>query len=1028
MPTIQSPVRPVLTWLKRGAVVWGVALASVGAQGSEPAATLQAPPGFTVEVVAAPPLVRHPLMACFDERGRLYVTDAAGVNLDDKELQDQLPNGVRRLEDTNGDGRFDRTTVFADQMTFPNGGVWHGDSLYVVSPPYVWRLRDQDDDGVAEERIKLVGEFGFIGNAADLHGCFLGPEGRLWWCDGRHGHEVRDAAGKLISQGAAARIFSSNLDGGDLRTHCGGGMDNPVEIDFTPTGDVLGTVNLFYQTRGDCLVHWLPGGRYPRDDQPDCLAEFRRTGDLLGPVHDYGHVAVSGTARYRGDALGPEYRGGYFVCEFNTHQVNFTRLAANGSTYAAERVGFLRSENIDCHPTDVLEDADGSLLVIDTGGWFRYGCPTSQVAKPEITGAIYRVRRHDAPQVDDPRGLTIDWTGSSPQHLAALLTDPRMAVRDRAAAALADCGDAAIPALWDVAQSDDEDASARAAWALHRIGARTELRRLFADARPRLREVAARSAGWASDREATPVLIERLHDADPAVRRAAAEALGRCPGEGATAALLAAIPAAIDRAEEHALIFAMLELGDAEALGAGLRHENVAIRRAALIALEQVAPGSVTRDEVLAMLGSNDPLAVREAMDAIAKRPAWTEALPNYWRTWLTEPRDAAREEWLRGALVAFSGDPRTQRVIAEGLGSGADRATERLLLNVIRECDVKPLPDAWVTALTAGCDAADAESRVAFLATCATARDERFLPLFREQVDSTNAELQLAALVGLAELNQPIHDDGWRTLLNAWSAAQEEQARAEFLSAMSRAAVSEPQLIALAATLGEAQPLELSNLIAIYRSGRSEEVGQALLQALERHPGLALVPYAEIRAALAGYPESVLQAAKQILAARELVSADQQTRLAAYDARPSHGDRERGRELFFGAKASCSACHRVEARGAAIGPDLTHIGAIRTRRDLGESILYPSLSLARGYDVLISLTTKDGLAHSGLVERATAEAIHLRNSQRELLRIDRGEIEEQAPSRVSIMPQGFDELLTDEELDDVVAYLLSLK
>jgi putative membrane-bound dehydrogenase-like protein len=1008
-----------------------IAFATTASRASETLPTLQVPPGYVVEMVAAPPLVQHPLMACFDEQGRLYVTDAAGVNLDEKELQDQLPNGIRRLEDTDGDGKFDRATQFADRMTFPNGGIWRGDSLYVVSPPFIWRLRDKDGDGVAEERTKLVGEFGFIGNAADLHGCFMGPEGRLWWCDGRHGHEVRDDSGTLISKGDSARIFSSRLDGSDFRTHCGGGMDNPVEIDFTPTGDVLGTVNLFYQTRGDCLVHWLPGGRYPRDDQPDCIAEFRRTGDLLGPVHNYGHVAVSGMMRYRGDALGPAYRDGYFVCEFNTHQVNVTRVSSSGSSYSAERSDFLRSESIDFHPTDVLEDADGSLLVIDTGGWFRYGCPTSQVAKPEIDGAIYRIRRADAPRVEDPRGLKLAWDTLAAEELAALLTDGRPAVRERASETLVARGEGAIPAVVAVLSAQDQDAVSRAAWALHRIGgtARPELRKLLDAEQPRVREIAARSAGLADDRDASMMLVEHLKDNDAAVRRTAAEALGRCGGEGVTAALLEAIPAAIDRAEEHALIFAAIELGDVDALLRGLRHSSPSVQRAALMAIEQIAPGKVTRDDALALLGTGDTLAVREAMDAIAKRPSWSEALPNYWRTWLSQPRDAARTQWLRGALIAFSADPRTQAVVAEQLSAGdVSLETKQLLLGVIAASETRPLPENWLNALQAGSASTEPTEQLAFLRTCAATRDERLLDVLRKHANADDSAVRLAALVGLAELRQPLDDQGWQALRDAWIAAQEESERAAYLSATTRAALTESQLIALAKATDGAQPLELAGLIAVYRGGKSVEVGRALVEALERHPGLALVPYAEICAAFAGYPGEVTQAVEKLLASRELVSEDQQARLAAYDARPMRGDLERGRELFFGAKASCSACHRIEARGAAIGPDLTHIGAIRTRRDLGESILYPSLSLARGYDHLVSLTTKDGIAHTGLVERESSELLQLRNAQRELIRIERAEIEEQTASRVSIMPQGFDELLSDEELDDLVAYLLSLK
>jgi putative membrane-bound dehydrogenase-like protein len=991
---------------------------------------MKLPDGFTAELVAGQPLVQHPLMACFDDRGRLYVSDAAGVNLDDKELDAQLPNGIRRLEDTDGDGRFDRSTVFADRMTFPNGGIWHGDSLYVASAPYIWRLRDRDDDGVAEERTQLVGKFAYIGNAADIHGCFMGPEGRLWWCDGRHGHEVHDAAGQLISKGEAARIFSCKLDGSDLRTYSGGGMDNPVEIDFTRTGDVLGTVNLFYQTRGDCLVHWLHGGLYPRDDQPQCLAEFRRTGELLRPVLDYGHVAVSGMTRYRGRSLGDEFANGYFVCEFNTHQVNFTRVAPEGSTFVAERNDFLTSDHIDFHPTDVLEDADGSLLVIDTGGWFRYGCPTSQVAKPEIAGGIYRIRRTGAAATPDPRGLGLDWKSLSHEALVELLSDERVAVRERAQVLLVEHGPSSINALNLTLRGDDLEAAILALWALHRIDtldSREAVRSQLESPSVEIRQVAVRCVGEARNATAAAALLTLLTDEHPSVRRAAAESLGRCRAAVATPKLLDAVAAAIDRAEEHAAIYALIEIADVPALVSGVRHPQPAASRAALLALDQIAPKAVVRDDVLALLGSSDPLTVRAAMEVIAQRPAWTEEMPTFWRKWLAEPFDQQRGEWLLGALRSFANDARTQQVIAESLASGDSSAeVRRLLLKAITTSEVAPLPDSWIAALSAGCNRSSGELRPEFLRAAATARDARLLAALRAATDA-HAN-QTLAIAGLAGLGQALTDQEWNTLISSWRSSLEEGERETFTSSISRANASEGQLMELAAALADAQPLELAALLGAFRQSDSSAVGHALSAALTAHPGTPLVGYAELRGAFAKFPDDVRTSAAALLAAREVVTADQQARLADYDARDAHGDVARGRDVFFGTKAGCAACHRVTTRGGQIGPDLTQIGRIRTRRDLGESILYPSLTLARGYDTLFTVTTSAGLTHSGLLERETADAMLLRTAQRELLRLPHAEVDVRVPSKTSIMPQGFDELLSDEELDDLVAFLLSLK
>jgi len=267
-------------------------------------------------------------------------------------------------------------------------------------------------------------------------------------------------------------------------------MDNPVEIDFTEEGDMLGTVNILYRQRGDCLVHWVHGGVYPRHDQPQVVAEFKRTGDLLPPVINLGHVAVSGTTRYRGKRFGDSCADNFFITEFNTHKVVRTILTREGATFSATAKDFLSSSSDDFHPTDVLEDADGSLLVIDTGGWFRIGCPTSQIAKPNILGAIYRVRREKAAPVSMPRGPAGDWSDQSDPALVNFLDDPRFAVRDRAIRVLVSRGAKVVSKLTAAAASDSEMMRRNAVWALSRIGtppALSAVRARFTDDSPSVR-------------------------------------------------------------------------------------------------------------------------------------------------------------------------------------------------------------------------------------------------------------------------------------------------------------------------------------------------------------------------------------------------------------------------------------------------------------------------------------------------------------------------------------------------------------
>ena len=138
-------------------------------------------------------------------------------------------------------------------------------------------------------------------------------------------------------------------------------------------------------------------------------------------------------------------------------------------------------------------------------------------------------------------------------------------------------------------------------------------------------------------------------------------------------------------------------------------------------------------------------------------------------------------------------------------------------------------------------------------------------------------------------------------------------------------------------------------------------------------------------------------------------------------------GNVEHGRDIFYGPKASCAVCHAVGGKGGSIGPELSKIGAIRSGRDLLESLVFPSTSFARGFESYV-VETKAGKSLSGILTRETADAVVLVNADRHEIRLLRSEIEDIAPGRVSIMPQGLDAQLSRVELRDLMAYLQSLK
>jgi len=168
---------------------------------------------------------------------------------------------------------------------------------------------------------------------------------------------------------------------------------------------------------------------------------------LLSVLDELGAAAPCGITRLEDPSFREGEKDSFLACLFNMRKVTRHNLVPRDSTYSSETTDFLVSDNRDFHPTDVVEDADGSILVVDTGGWYKLCCPTSQLPKPDVLGAIYRLRRKDAPRVSDPRGLSIAWGKKNADLLCELLADPRPAVRRRAQRQLVHVGPSAVEAL-----------------------------------------------------------------------------------------------------------------------------------------------------------------------------------------------------------------------------------------------------------------------------------------------------------------------------------------------------------------------------------------------------------------------------------------------------------------------------------------------------------------------------------------------------------------------------------------------------
>ncbi len=208
---------------------------------------------------------------------------------------------------------------------------------------------------------------------------------------------------------------------------------------------------------------------------------------------------------------------------------------------------------------------------------------------------------------------------------------------------------------------------------------------------------------------------------------------------------------------------------------------------------------------------------------------------------------------------------------------------------------------------------------------------------------------------------------------------------------------------------------------------GRDAQLGQRIVAALSQSQALTSLAPDRIQNLLDRFPPEIAEAGTSLVRAAGADRQEQAGRLAELMSQIANGDARRGREIFFGNRAVCHTCHRAESRGGNIGPDLSQIARIRTERDLTESIVFPSSTIAGNYQTF-TIYTESGLTHVGVIGRQTATAVYLRMAGKPELRIARDDIEEMVPSTTSLMPRGLEKAITVAELRDLIAYLKTLR
>jgi putative membrane-bound dehydrogenase-like protein len=1000
-------------------------------------AALHAPPGFEITKVSTPELVSYPMMGTFDDRGRLFLAESSGNTLDNKQMAAHPDYQIRMLEDRNGDGVFDHSQVFADKLTLPAGAVWNGNSLYVASPPDVLRFEDTNGDGIADRKEVIVTGWNMSANAASLHGPFFGPDGYLYLTDGRHGFDIHTKDGRAY-KGMASRIWRLRPDGTGLEWLSGGGFDNPVELTFTPSGETIGTMTYFKDPENgerDALLHFVEGGVYPK--WYSVVSEFKRTGDLMPVMTKFARIAPSGLQRYRGQAFGAEYEGNLFTAQFNPHRVQRHIVSREGATFRTEDQDFLTSSDPDFHPTDVIEDADGSLLVLDTGAWFIHGCPISRVAKPEIKGGVYRIRKTGAAKVDDPRGQRVNLPSMAPAQLTGLFTDPRYVVRDRAVEVLVNRGDAAVESLASVrGSSTDAEARAAAVFALFRIGtpkAQEAVRAALNDANFQVRTAAARCAGMAQDRAALDRLSEMVKKDHPAVRRQAAAALGQIGDAQAVPALLNAAADPEDRFVEHSIIYSLITLGQPAPVLKALSAPQPKIRKAALIALDQMDQSPLRREQALASLQTEDKDLRGAALFVMSHHPEWAGAVLQYLNARIHDPNFGGSEaEPVHDAILAFAADPGLQDLIGKLLQDPAlGEAQSIFVLDTVAGMPVKQVPDSWVAGLDRLLTSGSPNVRLRTVDLIRTRGISGLDPQLQQiaNASSTPDQTRVSALASLVLRNPKLTAAQYEFLMSKLDPATDAILRQSAAQVLARSQPGKEQLLLLAHQyLPKADPLTFSTVLESFRDSTDPDTGDAMVDVLKHAPAaLGTLGEDRLKNLLAKYPESTRKNSESLFQMLHTAQKDRVDRLQKLEPLlTGGGDVGRGRRLFFGDKVACSSCHTIGLEGGQVGPDLTGVGAIRSGHDLLEAVVFPSASFVPGHEVYNVDTATERLA--GVIRSQSREAVVLVTGPKGEIRIPRSQIKKIERSNVSLMPEGFDESLNKTELTDLLAFLQAEK
>jgi putative membrane-bound dehydrogenase-like protein len=967
--------------------------------------TFRLPDGFHLEIAAAEPDIQNPVAMAFDPRGRVFV-----VELPDYPLGEQ-PGRIKLLEDRDHDGRYETSTVFADNFHFPTGVLPWQDGVLVTAAPDIFYVADTDGDGRADVRRVVLTGFATTNPQLRVNGLLYGLDNWIYVSyprvlqPQRYVREFGDRGSPIrfpdhpqvpavdaLSTGTDIRF---KMDPPQLEAAAGNGQ-------FGNAFDAWG--NRFTVWNNDHLRHVVIAARYASanphlavrstmqsiSDHGNAASLFPITRD---PQHvhesEIGHfTSACGISVAEGGTFPAPFEHDVFVCDPVHNVVHADRLTASGATFAASRAlegrEFLASTDGWFRPVFSTTGPDGALYVVDFHRkliehpeWL----PPEMMNKSEIDagrdlGRIYRVSYGAPSAAGAPFPADSDLA-----QLFRNLAHPNQWWRTTSQELIVRRHDlSVVPALRAMALNVEGTSPVgrlHALWTLEGLGAleMDTVTTALSDREAGIREHAVRLAETYLESASITDRLLRMTD-DPAERV-----------QFQVACTLARVPhpsAAVTDALERVLLrhveddwFQMAVLTGANDSAAGwwgrltARTEFMATRTAGKEALLRSIASIVgsRRDdgEVIAVLAR-----VSRAGDASAD---W----------WTRAALDGVAAGLRHGAATPAATSARTQNVLLSLLHRGS-MERRRSALEICRGLVFSNSPSLQRlladSKRAAELESAPGEARASAVGILGLDPGGGTVPTLSHLLSPRQPEpVQLAAAAALLAMPS---DAATRTLLEHWqeyTGAVRELVVAGFFS-------TRPRMVAL-----------LDGI----------ESGKVKAASLERTRAARLRTYPDVeirrRAAVlvpAGEGDDRAQALLKYRAALKL-----------------SGDAGRGRAIFT---SSCTACHRLGGVGYEVGPDLSGVAG-RDRENLLLQIVDPNASIVAGYEEYL-IETADGRSITGVIAHKTDTAVIVRRGGGGEDTVLRSSIVRLRSLALSHMPEGLEASMTLQGMADLLQYL----